>query len=41
MGESDCPRCGGEGFVTSQTNGMHEAACLNDDCPIVVFEVDI
>jgi len=37
--ESDCPMCGEGGYVTTQTNGMGEAACLTDECPVVVFEV--
>lgn len=36
---AECPSCGGAGFVNSRTEGMGEAACLTDHCPIVVFEV--
>lgn len=41
MSDSDCPSCDGTGYVTSRTVGIEEAECLADECPIVIFEVDL
>jgi len=36
---SDCPLCGGAGFVTAETAPDTEAKCLTDDCQVKIFEV--